>query len=140
MDLIENSNSFKLTGDKNSIIKTRKWHFSKSKTVKLSVSFRNNPFNIDNSFKVMIIAKNSIVCDTNFDRNGIIANVPEKLLGVKLLPLVVIYKKNKYFVFSSDQTLKTIQKGDNLIHIIFMPTNDSESIYFISTNWRFNEN
>ncbi len=139
-DLIENSNSYKFTGDKEKVLKMRKWYFPKEKTIKLSVGFRNNPFNIDGSFKVMIIAKNAILCDSNFDMNGITANVPEKLLDIKLSPLLVIYKKNRYFVFSNDQVLKTIQKSNNLIHIIFMPTNDSESMYFISTDWRINEN
>lgn len=59
---------------------------------------------------------------------------------MKKSPKIVITFEGKNYLFSCDQSLKTIDEKDNLIHLIFMPTNEYETIYFVSTSYEINEN
>ncbi len=139
-NLIYTSNAIKTIIKKDSMIKERKWKYESADYLQMSVSFRNNPFGLDSTFNVLVILDNVIVCEGKFSLNSLIANVSRSLLNRKLSPKLIVYDNKTCFTFSSDQVLKTITEKDNLMHIIFMPTNEGESIYFITTNYNLNEN
>lgn len=139
-DLIDYSNAHKFIGNKETIIKKQKLTYVKDKGFKILTGFKNNPYNLDNSYKVLLIINKTIIFDGDFTNHGFETIVPLKLLNVQVSPRLIIYKKNKYYTFGCDQAQKTITNKDNMIHIVFMPTNEYESIYFISTNGNLNQN
>ena len=139
-DLIDNSNAHKFIGGKEIILKKHKLTYVKEKGFKILAGFKNNPYQLDDSYKVMLILNRNIIYDGVFTDYGFETTIPLTQLNKKVAPRLIIYKKNKYYTFSCDEARKTITSKDNMIHIVFMPTNDSESMYFISTNWKLNEN
>lgn len=137
---IDKSNALIETFSKIDFFRQKKITYENEKRVSLNVVFKNNPFQLDDSYKVMLLINRELIYDDVFTDNGFKASVPIRLLGKKISPKVVIYKKNKFYTFTCDQSMKTISKSDNLIHIIFMPDNNIESIYFVATDWKVNEN
>ncbi|AMO20682.1 hypothetical protein [Flavobacterium columnare] len=137
---LNKSNAYIENSSIREFIKIKKLKNDKEKMLFLNVNFKNNPFQIDDSYQVMLLLNREIIYNGAFVYNGFKAMIPVRLINKKLSPRVVIYKKDKFYTFSSSQSLKTIKNTDNLIHIIFMPDNEAESIYFVSTDWRINEN
>ena len=137
---IDKSNALIETYSKNDFFRQKKIRNENEKRVGLNVVFKNNPFQLDDSYKVILIINRELIYDGVFVVNGFKASVPIRLLDKKVSPKVVIYKKNKFYTFTCDQSMKTISKSDNLIHIVFMPDNDAESIYFVATDWKVHEN
>ncbi len=138
--LIYSSNALKTTIKKDTLIKEQKWKYETENNIQLAVSFRNNPFKLDSNFYVLIVLDNVIVCEGKFSENSLIAMIPHRLLNRKLSPKLIICDNKTCFTFSNAQVLKTVTEKDNLLHLIFMPTNQEESIYFITTNYNLNEN
>jgi hypothetical protein len=109
-------------------------------TQTLAISFRNNPFQFDAQCEVLIVFGNCIIAEGNFSLNSLQAKVPLALIGEKSSPKIVVRFEGKNYLFSCDQSLKTITEKDHLIHLVFMPENEYETIYFVSTNYEINEN
>lgn len=137
---IEKSNAHIEIGNRKDIFKKWKLKNIKEKRIPLNLGFMNNPFHLDNSYEVLIILNHDLIFDGRFTEYGIKVLVPTRLLSKKVQPFVIVYKKNKSFIFSCDSCLRTILKTDNMIQVIFMPTNDSMSMYLITTDWKLNEN
>ena len=101
----------------------------------LIISFKNNPFNFDDNCEFLIIINNVLILDSKFNEfEGYKLKIPVTLLNKKISPKVVFIHDNKSYIFTCGQSLKTIKSSDTKIHIVFTPTNEYETIYFVSTD------
>jgi hypothetical protein len=99
------------------------------------ISFKNNPFNFNENCEFLIILNNVIIQENKFKEFEVYKiKIPFNLLNKKTAPKVVFIFDNKSYIFTCGQSLKTIKSSDTKIHIVFTPTNEYETIYFVSTD------
>lgn len=99
------------------------------------ISFKNNPFNFDDNCEFYIIINDVLILENKFKEfKSYNFKIPLNLLNKKTAPKVVFIYDNKSYIFTCGQSLKTIKSSDTKIHIVFTPTNEYETIYFVSTD------
>lgn len=131
---LNNSNARVYKATKDVFFKTFGLKKINEKGNKLNILFMNNPHKITEEFNLIIFIDHVVIYDGKYKKAGIEIEIPKNLLKTVVFPQIAVYKGNIFYNFSVDQRGTFIRDTDSIMHVIFLPENDAESIYINTLN------